>query len=148
MKKTIRIGMRVRSVYDPKHEFVIDKSVMPERVFREKGTTRWWAKRDLERAIGRPKPITATKEERLLKLRSRAFQSIPVPLSPKGKPLYRRTCPECGIEFTTEQQKQKFCSDAHRTANWKRRHEAPQIPKERLRSERPQESTEIVEAIA
>src|SRR5208283_2504931 len=129
-------GMRVRSIYDPKHEFVIDRSILPERVYREKGTKRWWAKRDLEGLIGRSKPLSAKKEEALLKARSLAFQAIPTALSPKGKPLYRRTCPECGLEFTTEQQKQKFSSDACRTKNWKRRNEIPEIPKERLRSQR------------
>jgi hypothetical protein len=33
-KKTIRVGMRVRSLYHPEREFTLDRSLQPDRIFR------------------------------------------------------------------------------------------------------------------
>ena len=38
--KKFRVGQTVQSVYDATHAFVIDKSVVPERIFHEKGSNR------------------------------------------------------------------------------------------------------------
>ena len=52
-KKKFRIGQHVQSVYDASHTFIIDKSRIPDRIFHEKGSNRWWTKNELQ-AIGEP----------------------------------------------------------------------------------------------
>jgi hypothetical protein len=52
-KRQFRIGQKVQSVFDPSHVFVIDKSRLPERIFHEKGSNRWWAKSELQ-LLGTP----------------------------------------------------------------------------------------------
>jgi hypothetical protein len=42
-----RVGQTVCSIYDPRRPFQIDKSAMPDRIFREKGSDRWWTKSEL-----------------------------------------------------------------------------------------------------
>ena len=58
-KKKFRIGQRVQSAYDSSHIFVIDKSRIPDRIFHEKGSNRWWTKNELQ-ASGEPEnPATS-----------------------------------------------------------------------------------------
>jgi len=137
-KKSIRTGMRVRSIYDPEREFLLDRSVKAEPMFREKGTKNWYRKSELltiSRAEKAGKRSDSQFPKQPAHLRSLAFPAIPAALGSKRKPVYRRTCLECGTEFTTEQVKQKFHADACRTRFWKRRKEVADI-KTRLRSER------------
>ena len=56
-KKTIRVGMKVFSVYTPEHVFVIDRSIQPDRIFREKGSWRWWTAKELRAVTNRPVKI-------------------------------------------------------------------------------------------
>ncbi len=141
-KKVIRVGMKVRSIYDHKRIFRIDKSIKPERVFREKGSKRWYLKSELRGARDAGPfslNLMAAELKRFGKKRSVAFRGAKFQLSPKRTSEFKLTCDECGLQFTRERKPRPghgiFCSGAHRTANWKRRNEIPEIPKDRLRSE-------------
>lgn len=135
MKKTIRVGMKVRSIYDPQHIFTLDRSKLPQRIFHEKGTSNWWTKNDLEAVSVPSKGKGAKPTKRAVTDRSQAFLGASGGLSPQAKRVYRRTCRECGVEFTTENRRKKFHADACRTAFWKRGNVIPAAMKERLRSE-------------
>lgn len=138
-KKSIRVGQKVSSIYDPERIFLLDRSVKAEPMFREKGTKNWYRQSELlaicRAKKGRKGWSGSQLQKRPAHLRSLAFPSIPVALSPKEKPVYHRECLDCGVKFNTEHEKQKFCVDAHRTRFWKRRKELPKVPA-RLRSER------------
>ncbi len=135
---SIRVGKKACSIYEPQREFLLDRSVMGEPMFREKGTTNWYRKSELL-------PISKAQEsgtrgssktsKRPVHLRSLAFPAIPAALGSKSKPVYERSCLYDGVEFTTEHQAQKFHTDACRTAFWKQRKELAKVPR-RLRSER------------
>src|SRR5882757_7077418 len=130
-KKVIRVGMKVRHIYnDPTNEFVIVESRQPQRIFRAKGTKAWYAKVELEPVSAAKRTPGAKRLKQAARDRSQAFLGVAGGLSPKAKPSFKRSCPECGIEFVTENKRQKFCIDAHRTANWKRRNEIPELPKQ------------------
>lgn len=45
-----------------------------------------------------------------------ACAASPVAKPKRERPTYRRTCPECGEVFTTDQVGKEFCTDAHRQA--------------------------------
>lgn len=126
-RKLIRKGSKVRSIYDPKHEFVIDKSLQPGRIYREKGTRRWWAKNEIEPITAPHKPskrMTSKAAERAILKRSQAFHGIAEPLGAKTRTIYRFACTDCGIEFTRDRKllpgQKPFCCGAHRTRYWKR----------------------------
>ena len=129
----IRKGMRVRSIYEPDRVFVVDRSLLPGRVFHEKGATRWYTKRELVPAGKQfkapkkaAKPVTRAKLRAVRNERSSAFLSTP-PLSPKRPYQPKLTCTECGVEFTRGSKARKlkpgerpFCTTAHRVKFWKR----------------------------
>src|SRR5580693_5569916 len=105
--KRFRVGQTVQSVYDVEHAFVIDKSQVPERIYHEKGSDRWWTRNELQR-LGAPEhPATSTRlngKGQMRRTHSNAFPPVP------GKPrivaevsagLERRKCMlhECSAEF-------------------------------------------------
>ena len=76
-KNRFRVGQTVQSVYDPTHTFVIDRSLVPERIFHEKGSGRWWTKNELQ-TLGAPEnPLTSTPPERQGKMRAKCAQCVP-----------------------------------------------------------------------
>lgn len=131
-RKQIRTGMEVCSIYEPGRKFKIDKSIKGVRLFREKGSTRWYVKNQLlafSEAQKGIRALTANILNRTAKERSLAIEGVKGGLSPQRQPEYRLTCDECGIEFTRKRKPRPghavFCSDAHRAMNWKRRNEVP-----------------------
>ena len=125
----IRKGMKVRSIYEPDRVFTVDRSLLPGRVFHEKGAARWYSKHELLPATASQKavkPLTQQKKLTAQNVRSLAFLGIHA-LTPKQpyQPKYR--CTECGTEFTRAAKSRKlrpgerpFCSTAHRVKFWKR----------------------------
>lgn len=117
------------SVYEPERVFTVDRSLLPGRVFHEKGAARWYTKRELRPAkAGKKaaKPLTQENKRTLHAVRSTAFLGVPES-APKqaGEPVYR--CTECGVEFTRSKRRAKlrpgerpFCCTAHRVQFWKR----------------------------
>lgn len=49
-RSIFRIGQRVQTIHDASRTFVIDRSMVPERIFHEKGSNRWWTKSELQAA--------------------------------------------------------------------------------------------------
>jgi hypothetical protein len=139
-KHSMRVGMRVREIYTGK-EFTIDRSEIPPRIFRLKGTRIWVPAIALEAVRKRPSKLTAKLEKRIAKLRSETFAGPITGVGGQSKPTYKRTCLNCGAEFTTKQKKQKFHNDACRAEFWRRRNEVPVNPG-RLRSQNGGESGE------
>jgi hypothetical protein len=142
LKKIIRVGMRVRSFHDPEHVFVVDRVKTPDKVFHEKGSRCWWAEKELQPFSAKQKTVarvSAKKLEEARSCRSLAFQAAPVGMGRKSVGTYQRTCLNCGTEFSSKRRNAKFCPTRGagcRTEYWKRRNQAPVIPKLRLRSER------------
>jgi hypothetical protein len=124
---TFRVGQIVCSIYDPGRTFQLDKSVVPERIFRERGSNRWWTRNELQRP-GRPEnPITSSRLNGKEQMRgmhpkcaaeysdeadSKAVTNIP------GLP--QRSCVSCGVNFQPTRHWQKFHSEGCRRAHWKR----------------------------
>jgi hypothetical protein len=83
--------MRVCSIYEPGRVFVIDKSLLPVRIFHEKGSKRWWTALELQSRSEQPKKLSAKVKKEALTSRSVAFQSLPPGTLPQSTPIYSRT---------------------------------------------------------
>jgi hypothetical protein len=60
-----------------------DKSLVPERIYNEKGTDRWWTRNELQHLGAPENPATSIRlngKEQMRRTRSDAFTAIP------GKP--------------------------------------------------------------
>ncbi|HWY05309.1 MAG TPA: hypothetical protein VNY24_00510 [Candidatus Acidoferrales bacterium] len=128
-KKKFRVGQKVQSVFDPTHTFVIDKSRVPERIYHEKGSDRWWTRNELQRLGAPENPISSTRlngKGQMHRTRSNAFPTLP------GKPhivsevstaLGLRKCllRECDVRFRPKRPWQKFHAEGCRLVYWKRR---------------------------
>jgi len=119
-----RKGMQVRSIYEPGRVFSIDKSLLPGRVFHEKGATRWYTKRELRPVNGRVRPVSPAEGRNALYVRSKALEGMLV-ISRRRK----FTCAECRTRFERKPKARQlkpgerpFCCDAHRIAYWRRKH--------------------------
>lgn len=139
-KKTIRIGMRVRNVYTGQ-EFTVDRSKIPPRIFHLKGSKDWYPAIALEAVRKKPSKLTAKAHKAIAKVRSESFAGPVDGVHVSSKPFYKRTCLNCGIEFTATQKKQKFHNDSCRAEFWRRRNEVP-VSGERLRSQKEGEDGE------
>jgi hypothetical protein len=127
-RQRFRVGQRVQSVFDPTHVFVIDESRVPERIFHEKGSNRWWTKNELQR-LGTPEdPATSVRlngKEKMRGTRSNAFSAVSgglrivaeVTTGPEQRECLLR---ECAVTFQPKRPWQKFHSEACRLAHWKR----------------------------
>ena len=143
-KRNFRVGMKVSSVYDPSHLFVIDRAVQPDKIFHEKGSKRWWTQKELQPRSKVPAKLSAKAKKEALASRYLAFMNTSEGLASKSAPVYRRTCLYCGTEFTAERKQAKFCKargSSCRTLYWRQRNEVPVIPVERLRAEKAEEVT-------
>ena len=139
-KKRFRIGQRVQTIYDASHAFVIDKSRIPDRIFHEKGSDRWWTKNDLRQVGAAENPLTSHRlngtEEHA---RGCAQCAQGHPREPESTPsLAKRLCLACNAIFEPVKPWQRFDSEDCRRAYWKQNRSA------RVRSEAPQ----ALEAIA
>lgn len=144
-KPVIRVGMKVRSIYNPEHVFTLDRSIQPDRIFREKGTRTWWTAQELRGVKRKPVPLSATKKKQAVKSRSVAFLRPSQGTVSKSTPTYKRTCFNCGTEFESKRKEALFCQTrgaSCRAEYWKRRHQPPEIPKQRLRSQKGGDSGE------
>lgn len=146
-RKIIRVGMKVRSIYTPEHVFVIDRAIQPDRIFHEKGSRRWWTAKELQSVTEKPSKQSAKALKAAADSRSQAFEKHIPTITSRSKREYKRTCLNCGTEFTAARAEAKFCKTkgaSCRAEYWKRRNLPPDIPKERLRSERTLPLTENV----
>jgi hypothetical protein len=139
-KKVIRIGMRVRSIYDPTREFIVDRTKQPDKLFHEKGSKRWYSRFELQSVSKHALKLTAKLKTKALAIRSDAFQGMPPGSLPHSPTLYRFTCLFCGTEGTSKRKGTKFCTEKGkccRTRYWRNRNEIPEVPdRDRLRSEK------------
>jgi hypothetical protein len=126
-KKKFRVGQTVQSVYDPTHAFVIDKSRVPERIYHEKGSDRWWTKNELQR-LGTPEnPVTSFRLNGKGQMRGNARNASPaIPSGPQivagvSAGLEGQKClfAGCRIRFGPKRRWQKFHSEGCRRAHWK-----------------------------
>lgn len=105
-RKAFRVGMRVQVASDPMHTFVIDKSLVPPRIYREKGANRWWLADELQR-LGAPEdPARSTRLNGRVEC---ARAELPL-----------RECRRCHIVFQPARKWQRFCSTPCRLEHWKR----------------------------
>lgn len=131
-RKRFRVGQRVRSVYDRQRAFVIDKSIVPARLYHEKGSDRWWTKNELEAITAtarRVKPLNSRQlrgvaTTRFLALKSVAMEDRRPTRQPKAPT--ERKCQNCPVRFKPKRPWQKFHSEACRWANWKEAESARQ----------------------
>lgn len=127
-----RKGLTVVSAYDPRYSFTIDKSFQPERLFREKGTSRWWAKSELRRFIGDdlpPKPLSAERQTKALGEAQMAIMAaMGHQLNPTALP--KQLCKGCPVKFRPPDKRvRKFHSVECERAYAKRKADAAQRPK-------------------
>jgi len=125
-RKKFRVGQRVQSVYDAANTFVIDKSRVPERIFHEKGSDRWWTRNELQHLGAPENPSTSIRLNGTGRMRANARKCAP---SASGglqivagvvAGLEKRKCLECGTRFQPKRPWQKFHTEACRRANGER----------------------------
>jgi hypothetical protein len=130
-KQKFRVGQKVQSVFDPTHAFVIDKSKVPERIYHEKGSDRWWTRTELQRLGAPENPVTSFRlngKGEMRRTHSNAFPAIPSGpqiVSGVAAGLEERKCLGCDIRFRPKRRWQKFHSEACRLAHWKRKAPIP-----------------------
>ena len=118
-KSRFRVGQRVQLASDPTHTFVIDKSVVPERIFHEKGSNRWWTKNELQ-AVGAPEnPATSIRLNGKAKCAPGISSGLQIVAGVSAGP-EERECLECGLRFQPARPWQQFHSTICRRAYWKR----------------------------
>jgi len=125
-KANFRVGQHVQSIYDASHTFVIDRSAVPDRIYHEKGSNRWWTKNELQ-AVGAPEnPATSIRLNGKGKMRANARNASPGVSSGLqivagvAAGLEKRKCQECGLNFQPVRPWQKFHGEACRRVNWER----------------------------
>lgn len=118
-KSRFRVGQRVQLASDPTHTFVIDRSLVPERIFREKGSHRWWTKSELQHLGAPENPATSIRLNGKAKCAQGAYEK-PLPADRPVYELERRECLECGVSFQPARDWQQFHSTLCRRAYWKR----------------------------
>ena len=131
-KKKFRVGQKVQSVFDPAHVFIIDESRVPERIYHEKGSDRWWTQNELQRLGAPENPATSTRlngKGQMRRTRSNAFPGIPerpqiVAEVSAGQESKKCLLRECSAKFRPRRRWQKFHTEACRLAYWKLRSRA------------------------
>jgi hypothetical protein len=124
-KKKFRVGQRVQSACDATHTFVIDKSRVPERIYHEKGTDRWWTRKELQRVGAPENPATSIRLNGKGKMRgthSNAFpgclSELKIVVGPSEGPAQRKCLlAGCAVRFLPKRKWQKFHSEACRCAS-------------------------------
>lgn len=121
-RKKFRVGQRVQLASDPTHTFVIDRSLVPERIYREKGSNRWYTKSELQR-LGAPENLATSirlnGKGNACGMRANACAGIAsgsqiaagVSRGPE-----ERECLECGAPFQPTRKWQRFDRPACRFA--------------------------------
>ena len=126
-KKQFRVGQTVCSIYEPGRTFTLDRSAMPERIFREKGSNRWWTKSELQRPGAPENPATSSRlngKEQMRGTHPKCAEDVSGGLHSEVKAavlgLPRRSCLECRAIFRPARPWQKFDSADCRRAYWKK----------------------------
>jgi hypothetical protein len=125
-KKRFRVGQKVQSIYDPTHVFVLDKSQVPERIYHEKGSDRWWTRSELQRLGAPENPATSVRLNGKGKMRGMHPNAFPdicsgAEIIAEGPTdLEKRKCFGCDIRFHPKRRWQKFHAEVCRRAYWKR----------------------------
>lgn len=123
-RKKFRVGQRVQSIYDATHTFVIDKSMVPDRIYHEKGTDRWWTKNELQELGAAEKPETSFRlngKAKCVQMRGKcvAVVSERPTLAVGPRPRFpERECLGCGTVFQPKREWQRFHSTSCRYAYW------------------------------
>lgn len=128
-RKVIRVGMRVCSIYEPDRQFLITRSVLPERIFFAKGNRSGYLKSELLPARARLTVTDAMIDKaatKALMWRSVAFYGLPAGTMAKSAPEYKRSCLFCGTEFVSNRKTAKYCpTKPCRINHWKSRNTLP-----------------------
>lgn len=118
-KNKFRIGQRVQLASDPTHTFVIDRSLVPERIFREKGSNRWWTKNEMQ-PFGEPEnPATSYRlngKGNACGMRANACGMRATGSGAPSLALETAQCLECGEPFKPAREWQRFDRPACRFA--------------------------------
>jgi hypothetical protein len=128
-KSKFRVGQTVQSAYDPTHRFVIDESQVPERIYHEKGSNRWWTRSELQRLGDPDNPVMSIRlngKEKMHRTHSNAFSTDsggPQLVAATAVDPNDRRCDECGVAFRLTRPWQKFHSRDCRLAHWKNKSE-------------------------
>jgi hypothetical protein len=136
-RKEFRVGQTVQSVYDPTHTFVIDRSRVPERIFHEKGSNRWWTRNQLQHLGAAENPATSIRLNGTGRMRgTHPDASLTIPGGPHivaavSEGLEERKCllTGCRVRFQPKRRWQKFHSEGCRRAHWKQTTAAPTAAK-------------------
>lgn len=123
-KNKFRAGQRVQLASDPAHVLVIDSSLVPERIYGEKGSNRWYTKSELQRLGAPENPATSLRlngKGNACGMRANACgMRATAPAPESGVPKRTRTamqrCLECGMSFKPTREWQKFDRPACRFA--------------------------------
>lgn len=126
-KNRFRTGQRVQLAADPGHVFVIDRSLVPERIYHEKGSNRWWTRNELQRLGSAENPATSLRlngKGNACGMRAKCMQDDPAAAVPaSGAPFLApetTQCLECGAPFKPTREWQKFDRTTCRYAYWRR----------------------------
>src|SRR5207249_8559551 len=117
-KTRFRAGQTVQSIYDATHTFAIDKSAVPERIFHEKGSSRWWTKTEIQRLGAPENPATSIRlngKAECAAMRRKCAPGISGGLQIVAGPfpgLEEQKCLECSVSFQPARHWQRFCSEA------------------------------------
>lgn len=122
MKRTFRKGQKVRSIYDPKHVFTIDASYMPDRLFHEKDTDRWWQRSELQaireaEKAERPSPRSGKRPQDTMRpdaLRAMFARALVKAAPAKSLPPKKCELSTCQVFFAPKRKWQRFCCDEHK----------------------------------
>lgn len=116
-RKKFRVGQRVQLASDPMHTFLIDKSLVPERIYREKGSNHWWTKNELQRLGAPENPATSLRlngKQDACGMRANACEDISDATVPAKAASEPPRCLECGAPFQPAREWQKFDKPACR----------------------------------
>ena len=126
-KRTIfRVGQKVQSIYEPGHQFVIDRSMVPPRIYRERRSNRWWAAHELQPAGALENPLTSLRlngKAECVQMRGKCVPAGSGQFTSANTDASRfppRECLECGAVFQPVRDWQRFHSTPCRYAYWQR----------------------------
>jgi len=114
------------SIYEPQRIFRIEKGAEPERIFREKGSNRWWTKNELQLPGAPENPTTSPRlngKDQMRGTHPKCAKGVPKAMGSKAQTapgLPKRRCEECKAVFQPARPWQRFHSETCRRAHWKR----------------------------
>lgn len=121
-KKKFRTGQRVQLASDPAQTFVIDRSMVPERIYY--AANRWWTKDELQRLGDPENPATSIRLNGKAGCAQDARKCAQVvsgrpTIKDSSSALAWRECLECRTVFEPTRDWKRFCSTSCRRSYWR-----------------------------